>query len=184
MKPALAVALISLLSLPAHAKDPLPGTRFDIMPVGCRIHGSYSTGDKVIDEYIGIKSGKYIIRTTEGPKGRKLIRTTQFDSNGFMVRKDWANGAWETFSPFSCFSRPGSCTYVYRNGDGAESTFRGKTVTRGSKIVSSGGFAGDAPFPPTTVVPGQFNNGEAYTDGTVSFRVTKYENCGETLPAS
>ncbi len=184
MRTSIAAALTALLYLTATAKGPLPGTRFDLMPVGCRIHGTYSDGNKIIDEYIGIKSGKHIIRTTKGPEGRKLVRTMQFDSNGFLIRKDWANGAWETFSPFSCFSRPGPCTYVYRNGDGAESTFRGNTLTSGSKIVSSGGFAGDAPFAPTTVEPGPFNYGEAFTDGTVSFRVTKYENCGDSLPAS
>ncbi len=184
MKAAVVALLLITLPLPLDAKGALPGVRFDKMPVGCRIHAVFSTGAQVIDEYLGARNGKHVVRTTEGSKGRKLVRTTQYDADGFMVRKDWAGGKWETFAPFSCFARPGACTYVYRNADGDRKTFRGKVVARSGKFVSTGGFEGEAPFAPTTVVPGPFNTGERWSDGTTSFRVTKYENCGETVPRS
>lgn len=176
-RPAFAILAWLALGLAAHA-GPLPGVRFDSMPVGCRIHGSYSTGAQVVDEYIGIEGGRHVMRTYEGPAGNTLIRTTLYDANGFMVRKDWADGKWETFSPYSCFSEPGRCRYTYRNGDGQTKEFVGKVTRKGGAVISAGGFAGEAAFPKTRVTPGPFNAGESFSDGSVSFRVTSYENCG------
>lgn len=175
---------LTLIAAPLHAQSALPGIQFDIMPKGCRIHGLYNSGKQIVDEYVGLQRGMHIVRTFEGPKGRKLIRTTTYDAQGFMVRKDWADGKWETFAPFSCFSRLGSCTYTYRNADGDEMTFRGKVSRRGDKIVSRGGFVGSAPFPPSVLTPGPFNSEAAFTEGDTSYRVTKYENCGEGLAPS
>ncbi len=165
------------LSTVAQA-DPLPGIRFDIMPVGCRMHGTYSTGEQVVDEYIGLDAGKHVIKTAAGPAGKKLIRTTDYDRNGFMIRKDWAGGKWETFSPYSCFDVPGTCRYTYQNADGQTSVFVGKVTRKGKSLVSTGGFQGEPPFPAARVTPGPFNNGESFSDGSVSFKITKYENCG------
>ena len=163
--------------------DPLPGVRFDIMPVGCRIHGTYSTGEKTVDEYIGRTGGKHVVQTFSG-SGSGLIRTTKYDRNGFMVRKEWADGKWESFAPYSCFSVPGTCRYTYRNADGQASVFVGKVTRRGGSLISSGGFEGQPPFPPTELIPGPFNSGAGFDDGSTSFRVTKYENCGDMLQAS
>ena len=161
--------------------EPLPGVRFDIMPVGCRIHGAYSTGERIVSEYTGRRGGKHVIKTYDGPARTKLIRTTFYDKNGFMVRKDWAGGKWETFSPYSCFDVPGSCRYTYNNADGQTSVFVGKVTRKGKSVISTGGFEGEAPFPATRVTPGPYNAGESFNDGSVSFKVTKYENCGDTL---
>jgi hypothetical protein len=175
---------ITLLAAPLQADSTMPGIQFDLMPVGCRIHGLYNSGEQVVDEYIGVKRGKHVVRTFEGPKGRKLIRTTTYDAQGFMVRKDWAGGQWETFTPFSCFARLGVCTYTYRNGDGDNLTYRGKVTRRGGKIVSRGGFDGGPPFPESVVTVGPFNANAAFREGNTSYRVTRYENCGDGLPSS
>jgi hypothetical protein len=96
-----------------------------------------------------------------------------------MTRKDWAGGKWESFTPFSCFDVPGQCSYLFRNANGARKTFKGLVSLVQGKIVSTGGFTGEAPFPQATVTPGPFNLGEAYSDGRMSFRVTRYEACGK-----
>jgi hypothetical protein len=174
---------LTLLSGPVHAESSLPGTSFDLMPKGCRIHGVYSDGKQVIDEYTGLRKGAHIVRTFGGPKGRTLIRTTTYNAEGFMVRKDWAGGEWETFTPFSCFDRVGKCTYTYRNGDGANQIYRGTVSRKKDRIVSRGGFEGEPPFVPSVITPGPFNFGAAFTEGDTSFRVTRYENCGNDLPS-
>jgi hypothetical protein len=176
---ALATALTSIFAPPAVADTKLPGISFDIMPVGCRIHGKYSSGDRVIDEYIGKTGSRHVVKTFSGSKGTSLVRTTTYNADGFMIRKDWADGKWETFAPYSCFDVPGNCKYRYRNADGQESQFKGKVYRRGTKVVSTGGFVGENPFPKSIVTIGPFNNGDKWTDGSTSFAVTKYENCGD-----
>ncbi len=180
--------LLALLFLTASdlcaVAEPLPGVRFDIMPVGCRIHGTYSTGEKSVDEYIGRKGGRHIVQTYAGATGGGLIRTTMYDRNGFMVHKEWADGKWESFAPYSCFAVPGSCRYTYRNADGQASVFVGKVTWRGDSVISTGGFEGQAPFPPTEFTPGPFNSGARFDDGSLSFLVTKYENCGDVFQGS
>lgn len=174
---------MAVTASPLHAQSTLPGISFDLMPKGCRIHGVYGDGRETVDEYMGVRRGMHVTRTFDGPKGRNLVRTTTYDANGFMVRKDWANGKWETFTPYSCFDRPGTCTYTYRNADGAEKTYRGKVSRRGDRITSQGGFEGEPPFPKSVVTTGPFNNGAGFTEGNTSFRVSRYEGCG-VLPGA
>jgi hypothetical protein len=153
------------------------GIWFDQMPVGCKIHGRYSSGKRVVDVYVG-KSGKHhIIKTYEGPEGRRLIRTSTFSRDGLLLRKDWADGNWETFSPASCLPVPGACRYTYRNIDGAKLEYRGKNTVDGRTVISNGGFVGEAPFAPIVSVRGRFNDQESFVEGDTSFKVTKYEDC-------
>lgn len=66
-KPCLtAICLSLLLAKQAAAGPPLPGIRFDLMPVGCEVHGVYSSGKKIVDEYdeyIGVSGQSYVITT-------------------------------------------------------------------------------------------------------------------------
>jgi hypothetical protein len=175
----LAAAMASMVFSTVNAETRLSGISFDIMPIGCRIHGKYSTGEQTVDKYFGKKGSKHIVKTYSGQNGGNLVRTTTYNAEGLMIRKDWKGGKWETFAPYSCFDVPGSCTYRYRNADGQDSQFKGKVTRRAGKLVSSGGFVGESPFPDSVVTKGPFNNGERFNDGSTSFAVTKYENCGD-----
>lgn len=174
MLPRLALCL-ALVASPALAE--VAGIRFDEMPVGCRIHGKYSTGEKVVDVYVGKSGGKHVVKTYVGPEGKKLIRTSTYSREGLLLRKDWAGGAWETFSPASCVDVPGPCRYTYRNGDGAELVYKGTNTVEGDAIINQGGFVGEAPFAPVVSTLGRFNGQVAFTEGDLSFRVTRYEGC-------
>jgi hypothetical protein len=176
---AMSAALALMIAPCVNAESKLQGISFDIMPVGCRIHARFSSGEQVVDEYIGKKGNKHITKTFGGAQGKSLIRTTTFNSNGFMIRKDWAGGKWETFAPYSCFDVPGACSYRYRNADGQDSQFDGKVARRGANLLSTGGFVGDIPFPDAKVTIGPFNAGIKWADAATSFAVTKYENCGD-----
>lgn len=168
--------ILACIALPAYAQT--PGIRFDRMPVGCKIFGTYGSGEEVIDEYVGQRGGTHIIKTYEGPEGRRLIRTTTYSADGLMQRKDWAGGKWETFDPASCFDTPGDCRYTYRNADGAEKVYVGRNTQRGGRMTSTGGFEGEPAFAPTVSTFGPFNNQESFTEGQTSFQVTRYQNCG------
>lgn len=168
----LVVALV--LMAPAALAD---GIKFDEMPVGCRIHGSYSSGAKVVNVYIGKKGSKHVVKTYVGPDGEDLIRTSTYSSDGLLLRKDWAGGEWEMFSPASCINVPGPCRYTYRNGDGAKLKYIGTNTAKGDTVVNEGGFVGEAPFNPVVSTMGRFNDQIAFAKGDTSFKVTKYEGC-------
>ncbi len=167
---------LSVVGFPAAAEP--AGIRFDQMPVGCEIHGQYSTGEKVVDIYVGRSGSKHVMKTYQGPSGKKLIRSTIYSAEGLMLRKEWADGNWETFKPASCVNVPGRCIYTYRNSDGAKSQYQGTNTQTGSKITNEGGFVGDPPFAPVISTLGRFNLQEAYVEGGTSFKVTKYKKCG------
>lgn len=176
MKAIVLAAIAAILTAGSSTAQETPaGIRFDLMPKGCRIHGVYGDGTAIIDVYAGRKGKSHIVQTY-GAGG--LVRTTTFNAEGLMTRKDWATGQWETFRPFSCFAVPGDCTYEYRNVDGARKTYTGKVVRKGNRLVSTGGFTGEPPFNPTTLTLGAFNVTASFREGDTSFRVTRYENCG------
>ena len=177
------ISAVATLSMPvAAAAEPLAGIRFDLIPVGCRIHGVYSDGSVSIDEYIGKRAGRHVVKTFGGVGGRALLRTTQFNPQGWMVKKVWAAGQWETFAPYSCFSQPGKCTYRYANSDGAQETYQGEVRPKGGDLVSSGGYAGQPAFSPTRLQLDAWNITKSYREGSTSYRLTKYQNCGSNLP--
>jgi hypothetical protein len=173
------VAAAALLAVSAQIAWPGPsqGILFDKMPVGCKIRGVYSSGEKIVEEYNGLSGGLHVMTTHEDRPGRKLIRTTFYNSDGWMVQKRWATGQWETFTPYSCFQQVGTCKYVLKNIDGVRKTFKGKVTASGSDLVSSGGFVGEAPFPDTRVRLGPFNVQTFFDDGSLSYKATKFVGC-------
>lgn len=174
--------LMALFTGAGAALADLPGVNFDRMPVGCLIYNRYDNGNQWVEYYAGKSGTNHIIRTYERPEhaGQKAqeVSTITYDANGFMVKRVWATGKWERFTPFSCFSRPGDCTYTYRNADGLVETFKGKVRKSGKSLVSSGGFVGQAPFNDSTLRLGPFGNIESYTEGSTQFKVVKYADCG------
>jgi hypothetical protein len=164
--------LIALIATQTLAEP--QGIRFDEMPPGCKIHGRFSNGEVTVDQYVGQAGNKHIVKTY-GKDG--LIRTSTYSKNGLLLRKDWAGGEWETFKPFSCVNVPGPCRYTYRNGDGAVLEYRGENTRRGDQVVNEGGFVGDPPFNPVVSTIGRFNAQTAFSEGNLSFKVTKYEDC-------
>jgi hypothetical protein len=67
------------LATQALAGPPLPGVRFDLMPVGCKIHGVYSSGKKVVDEYVGVSGQSYVITTYADNIAKTPLRNTSYN---------------------------------------------------------------------------------------------------------
>lgn len=173
----LAAALSLAFYLPAFAETKLSGVSFDIMPIGCRIHGSFSNGDTVTRDYIGPKAATYVVKSYSGKAGTTLKMTTTLNANGFAIRNDMPDGNWETYTPYSCLLQPGTCEFTTHSSDGRQRTFRGKVIKEGQKITTSGGYVGEAALPISQAIMGRFNTMESMSNGDISFRVIQYEAC-------
>ena len=172
------VAILALMiATPASADTKLAGVSFDIMPIGCRIFGSFSNGDTVTRDYIGRQGATYIVKTYAGRAGTKLKMTTTLNANGFAIRNDMPDGTWETYSPYSCLLQPGTCEFTTRNSDGRQRTFKGKVTKDGPKITTSGGYVGEDALPTSQTIMGRFNTMKSMSNGDISFQVTQYEGC-------
>lgn len=172
-----------VLASPLRAESTMPGIRFDLMPVGCRIHGVFADGSRIIEEYAGKRGTTHVVRGYRGPGGRKLVRTTTYDAEGYMIRKDWPDGRWETFTPFSCFTRPGDCAFTFRNDDGKVEIAEGTVTRRGDQIISRGGPKGKPQTSRTVTTLGPFGVIATTRSRDLDFRVTGYESCGPGLPS-
>lgn len=144
------------------------------MPKGCSWTTRYSDGQVLTETYLGRKGGKH---RTEVRAGQDLVRKMTYDADGRMLRKDWANGAWESFSPYSCFAEAGKCTYRYRNADGADFKVASKTVAQGKGFRVDAGPVGGQPYPDEYFEVGSFglmtkNKGDGYSASLI-----KMKNC-------
>lgn len=147
---------------------------FKTMPKGCSWTLRYSDGQVLTETYLGTKGGKHV---TQVLSGKKLVRKTTYDAKGRMVRKDWAGGNWETFTPYSCFSVVGSCTYRYRNSDGADQKIASKTVKQGKGFAVKAGPVGGAPYPDEYFETGSFGLMTKNKASNYSAKLIEIRNC-------
>jgi hypothetical protein len=101
-----------------------------------------------------------------------------YDAEGRMVRKDWADGNWETFSPFSCFGTVGSCPYRYRNSDGGNQKIASTTVKDGKGFFVTAGPVDGGSYPDEYFEIGIFGVMTKNKASNYSARLTGMKNCG------
>jgi YD repeat-containing protein len=147
---------------------------FGAMPVGCSWTTQYSDGQTTTETYIGRKGGKH---RTEVTNGQGLIRATTYDAKGRMVRKDWSDGNWETFSPYSCFSEEGSCMYRYRNSSGADQKIESSTRASGKGFTVQAGPLDEARYPDEYFEVGTLGLTTRNKSETYSARLIELKNC-------
>ncbi len=153
----------------------LAETDFATMPEGCSWTMRYSDAQVQTETYLGQKGGKH---RTEVTHDGVLIREMSYDAKGRMVRKDWADGNWETFTPFSCFDTLGSCTYRYRNSDGADQKIASETVKKGKGFHVMAGPVDGAPYADEYYETGAFGLMTKTKAATYSARLIEIKNCG------
>lgn len=165
------VLLVVALALagPASAE-----TDFASMPKGCSWTTRYSDGQVLTETYLGRKGGKH---KTQVFAGKTLVRHMTYDAEGRMIRKDWADGNWETFSPYSCFSIEGSCTYRYRNSDGADQKIASETDAQGKGFAVRAGPVGGSPYPEEYFEVGDFGLMTVNKSSNYSARLIEMRNC-------
>lgn len=147
---------------------------FTSMSKGCSWTLRYSDGQVLTEIYLGRKGGKH---KTQVMAGKTLVRKMTYDAEGRMVRKDWADGNWETFSPYSCFDVEGSCTYHYQNSSGADQKIASETVSKGKGFEVKAGPVGGAPYPNEYFETGSFGVMAKNKAANYSARLIGMKNC-------
>ena len=151
------------------------GIDFGTMPEGCSWTTRYSDGSVVTETYLGRKGGKHL---TEVTSGGSLVRKTTYDGQGRMIRKDWADGNWESFTPFSCFAEAGACSYRYRNSSGGDQKIASETVPKGKGFAVKAGPVGGARYPDEYFETGAFGLMTKNKASNYSARLIEMKNCG------
>lgn len=165
----------------AFATAPLTagaGIDFGAMPVGCSWTTKYSDGQTVTETFLGKTKGKFKTEVTKAGNPGNVIRQSLYDANGRLVRKDWAGGKWESFTPYSCFAEAGDCTYRYRNADKADQKITSRTVAKGKGFVVKAGPIGGAAYPDEYFELGDYGLMTRNKADNYSAKLTKMENCG------
>jgi YD repeat-containing protein len=147
---------------------------FKSMPVGCSWTTRYSSGEVQTETYLGRKGGKHLTKVTSG---QNTVRRMTYDSKGRMTRKDWADGNWETFTPYSCFSIEGNCTYRYRNSSGADQTIESTTTASGKGFVVVAGPVGEARYNDDYFETGSFGLMTVNRSANYSNQLIELRNC-------
>ncbi len=148
------------------------------MPVGCSWTTKYSDGQVVTETFLGKTGGKYKTEVYEAGDPSALVRTMQFDAEGRLVRKDWADGNWEKFTPYSCFSEAGSCTYRYRNSSGEDQKISSKTVAKGKGFTVKAGPIGGEAYSDEYFETGAFGMITKSKSAGYSAKLVAFANCG------
>ncbi len=154
------------------------GVDFRNMPVGCKWHVEYSSGEHWVSEFVGKKGSKYLVKTSEAGNPGAFVRNTEYAANGFMTRRIWANGKWEAFKPFSCFEVEGTCRYVFSNADGAKQSIDSVVVKKGDSYVSKAKPSDGAAYPDERFKLGPFQVMIMSKSSRYWTKVTKFEGCG------
>jgi YD repeat-containing protein len=168
------VAMVGFLVLATGAAR--AGIDFGAMPEGCSWTTRYSDGSVITETYLGRKQGKHL---TEVTQGGNLVRRTTYDAKGRMVRKDWADGNWETFSPYSCFTEAGACTYRYRNSSGADQKIASETARKGKGFAVQAGPVGGERYPDEYFETGAFGVMTKNKASNYSARLIEMTRCGQ-----
>lgn len=167
-----------LLTLALMAGPGLAGTDFASMPVGCSWTTKYSDGSVVTETFLGKRGGKYKTEVTADDDPDALIRKVTYDAKGRLLRKDWAGGKWEAFSPYSCFAEAGTCTYRYTNSGGADQKIASTTVAKGKGFSVRAGAVGEKAYPDEYFELGTFGLMTRNKASNYSARMTKMQGCG------
>jgi YD repeat-containing protein len=150
------------------------GIDFSAMPKGCSWTTRYSDGSVMTETYLGRKGGKHL---TEVTSGGSLVRKMSYDGKGRMIRKDWADGNWESFTPYSCFAEAGDCTYRYRNSSGGDQKIASKTVAKGKGFAVKAGPVGGERYPDEYYETGAFGLMTKNKASNYSAKLIEMKNC-------
>lgn len=155
------------------------GTDFAHMPVGCSWTTEYSNGNVWRTTFKGRKDGYYLTRTVEAARKSVVVNTMLFDAAGNLVARDWGQGKWERFEPYSCFDVIGSCTYTYSNADGVRNVILNKTRKSADGYTVKARIKGGAAFPDERIEIGPFGLVVKSRASNYSAEIVSFQGCGD-----
>ncbi len=165
----------------AYAAEAEGGIDFASMPLGCSWVTQYSNGNVWRETYFAKEPNAYITSIRE-EQNKNPVSQIRFSLDGHMTQRNWANGQWETFAPFSCFNQVGSCRSRFRNSDGDDFTILNRTQVSGDTYSVTARVQNGDTFPPEGYRIGPFGMSIQNWSTNYSSQVTKFENCA--LPGS
>lgn len=151
---------------------------FGAMPVGCSWSTKYSDGSVVTETFVGKSAGKYKTTVTKAGNPKAVLRHSFFDAKGRLVRKEWADGNWEKFTPYSCFDSKGDCSYRYTNSSGADQKIASRTASKGKGFAVKAGPVGGTPYPDEYFELGDFGVMTKNKASNYSARLVAMTDCG------
>lgn len=173
----LAIAFVAALYAPAALAQ--GGIDFAAMPKGCNWLTKLSDRPDQRETFLGKVKGKYRIKAVDARSGA-AINTIDYNAEGLMVRRAWADGRWERFEPFSCFAVPGKCSYTYRNGAGDRFKIDSEVRPAGKGFTSAARPRGGAAYPVEKFTLGPFGLVMSYRSANYSTKITGLTDCGPT----
>lgn len=169
--------LLVALGVVANGANAEGGIDFAAMPKGCSWQTKLSNAPLQTQTFVGRVKGKYRIETTNANSG-EAVNYTEYNKKGLMTARIWADGRWERFEPFSCFTVPGNCSYTYKNGNGDHLTID-STVTANSKGYTSAAQPREgSPYPTESFSLGPFGLMTTSRSENYSSKIVRFTNCG------
>ena len=173
----LAIIIAAALYAPAAVAE--GGIDFVTIPKGCNWHMSFSDRPDQRATFVGKVKGKYRVRNVDARSGA-AVNTIDYNAEGLMVRRNWADGRWERFEPFSCFTVPGKCSYTYGNGAGDKFKIDSEVRSAGKGFTSSARPRGGSAYPVEEFTVGPFGMATSTRSANSSSRITGFKDCGPT----
>jgi YD repeat-containing protein len=174
MRLAFIAAAFSLFACGANAEG---GIDFAAMPKGCSWLTRFSDDLVQRTTFVGKVKGKYRVESVNAASGT-AINHVDYNADGLMVRRNWADGRWEQFEPFSCFTVPGKCNYTYRNGAGDDVRIDSFVRTKASGFTSDARPRGGDAYPTESFTLGPFGLPTSSRSANYSTKIIGFEGCG------
>jgi hypothetical protein len=168
------ICAVVLMSSSAEAEI---GIEFSKMPAGCSWFIKYSNGNHWMETFIGKKKGLYVVETVNADQPNKKVKTTNFDSEGLMVYRNWPGQGWERFTPYSCFGVSSNCAHDFINADGQSLRIENQTVQRGKTFLVKSGVVGGEKYPDEKFVLGPYHLMVSNSSTNYSARIESFVNC-------
>lgn len=170
----IALAVVPLLASGVEAEG---GIDFATMPKGCSWQTKFSDGTVQEQTFVGKAKGKYRVEAVEAASGAAINRV-DYDAQGLMVRRTWADGRWERFEPFSCFTVPGRCTYTYSNGAGERIKIDSEVKAAAGGFTSAARPRGGAAYPTERFTLGPYGLMTSSKSANYATKIIRFMGCG------
>jgi hypothetical protein len=167
-------AALSLYGATAQAEG---GVDFAAMPEGCSWQTMMSDGSVRTETFVGKVKGKYRVKIVDARSGA-AVSHIDYNAEGLMVRRNWADGRRERFEPFSCFTVPGTCSYTYLNGAGEQFKIDSEVKRGANGFTSAARPRGGSVYPVEQFTLGAFGLVTSTRSANYSTRITKFSGCG------
>jgi len=95
-----------------------------------------------------------------------------------MIRRSWADGRWERYEPFGCFSVLGKCTFTFRNSAGERIKIDSEATATADGFISIESPRDGAPYPAKRFILGPYGLATSIKTADFTARIIGFTACG------